>query len=195
MSYLIRILVRDGRTRQSLLWLLLLSIVIALTGFISQPPLSNTSNQTAERFPCESCACGCPSAEHCWDRCCCHTDQEKLQWARENGVTPPQFLVDRVANACDTAPAKTSCCHCSHRDRNNAVSKTTKPTVATGSKTLIFWKAAECRGLTYIWSLLAAAYVSPMHRVILTEPLLIDRLGSFDETAISMRTPPEPPVP
>lgn len=57
-----------------------------------------------ERFPCEKCACGCRSAAHCWDKCCCFTDQEKLDWAKKNQVQPPQFLVARVAESKKTKP-------------------------------------------------------------------------------------------
>ncbi len=55
------------------------------------------SKEVKERFPCEDCPCGCPTAQFCWDQCCCHTDEEKLAWAHENGIESPIFLLDRVA--------------------------------------------------------------------------------------------------
>jgi hypothetical protein len=42
-----------------------------------------------ERYPCEGCACGCGSAHECWSSCCCHTEQERIQWAIDRGVEPP----------------------------------------------------------------------------------------------------------
>lgn len=61
-------------------------------------PLPNLRpKDLTERFPCERCACGCKSAAHCWDKCCCFTDEEKLDWAEKNRVQAPKFLADRVA--------------------------------------------------------------------------------------------------
>lgn len=51
------------------------------------------------RFPCENHPCGCSTAQHCWDHCCCYSDEEKLRWAAANGVTPPAFLVRRAGVA------------------------------------------------------------------------------------------------
>ena len=51
-----------------------------------------------QRFPCEAKPCGCDSAAKCWEKCCCHTDEQKIAWAEKNGVEPPSFLVERVAN-------------------------------------------------------------------------------------------------
>ncbi|WDQ14617.1 hypothetical protein [Rhodopirellula sp. P2] len=59
-------------------------------------PLTAPRPEKVGRFPCEACPCGCSSADYCWDKCCCHSDFEKLQWAAENNVTPPAFLVARV---------------------------------------------------------------------------------------------------
>lgn len=59
-------------------------------------PLTAPRPEITGRFPCESCSCGCSTAAYCWDKCCCHTDEEKLAWAAEHDVTPPEFLVARV---------------------------------------------------------------------------------------------------
>lgn len=59
----------------------------------------NSSGASSDRFPCENSSCGCSSAQHCWDRCCCNSDQDKLDWAAKHGVTPPKFLVRRIASA------------------------------------------------------------------------------------------------
>ncbi len=44
------------------------------------------------RFPCESCGCGCATADECWSNCCCHTEHERLVWAIREGVLPPASL-------------------------------------------------------------------------------------------------------
>ncbi len=75
--------------------LLLVHVFLSLGISIPVPKTKVTS----ERFPCENRPCGCFSAAHCWDKCCCHTDEEKLAWAEKNGVKPPDFLVKRVAKS------------------------------------------------------------------------------------------------
>jgi hypothetical protein len=44
-------------------------------------------------FPCQDCPCGCTDAETCWRDCCCYTNQQKVAWARKNGVAIPAFVV------------------------------------------------------------------------------------------------------
>src|SRR5690606_34522748 len=53
-------------------------------------------------------------------------DREKLEWAREHGVVPPEFLVRRVALAeratdiaasCSEESTTRSCCQSKHADR------------------------------------------------------------------------------
>lgn len=53
----------------------------------------------AERFPCEACPCGCGTAEHCWNDCCCHTPTQRLAWARKEGVRPPESALDSAEQA------------------------------------------------------------------------------------------------
>jgi len=51
-----------------------------------------TLHNANERYPCEGCGCGCTSAEHCWNHCCCTTAAERLAWAHANGVAVPPSL-------------------------------------------------------------------------------------------------------
>jgi len=100
---------RPSRRRRMAVSLLLLAVLsCGLIGIPAARPVT----VHGERHPCEGCACGCPSAEFCWDRCCCHTDKEKLRWAAANHVTPPAFLVQRVAEKSKAGPrlGPASCC-------------------------------------------------------------------------------------
>lgn len=56
-------------------------------------PVSSGSRQSDERYPCESCACGCNSAEYCWRSCCCHTLEERITWAERHHLRPPRFAI------------------------------------------------------------------------------------------------------
>ncbi|QDT66545.1 hypothetical protein [Calycomorphotria hydatis] len=44
-------------------------------------------------FPCQSHNCGCRTAGQCWNKCCCYTPQQRLAWARVNGIEPPIIVV------------------------------------------------------------------------------------------------------
>ena len=69
-------------------------------------------------FPCQANSCGCQNAAECWTSCRCHSDAEKIVWAKANQVTPPKwFVADLSEPACDSAEPSTtgnatSCCHC-----------------------------------------------------------------------------------
>ncbi|MCA9237178.1 MAG: hypothetical protein KDA44_17010 [Planctomycetales bacterium] len=62
--------------------------VVAL-GVPLPAPRRAAPGAAGERFPCENCPCGCGTAEHCWQDCCCHTLPERLAWAEREGVRPP----------------------------------------------------------------------------------------------------------
>lgn len=113
-------------------------------------PIPSGRKQSGERFPCEGSLCGCNDAAACWDHCCCHTNQERLRWAAENGVTPPAFVVAAAkregetghphacceaskANSCCESPAKHDCCE-------------TEPAKPLRVVSLV--SALKCRGLT-----------------------------------------------
>ncbi len=201
--FLVQILIRDGKPKQSLLWLLLLVVVFALTGVVVVPRQGTPPGRQTERFPCENCPCGCSTAEFCWDQCCCHTDREKLQWAERNGVSPPDFLIARVARSSDSVAqsAKPSCCHCGSKPERTC--HTASSDDATGRKSvdskgpvaIVIWKAAECRGIKCLWTLLAAVYVSPAYRFDGFDPPCLGWITLADQRAMLLVNCPEPPVP
>ncbi|WP_146389721.1 hypothetical protein [Allorhodopirellula solitaria] len=86
---------RSGPLRQPISILLLAVVACSIVGL----PLTAPTAAKHGRFPCEDCPCGCSTAAFCWDKCCCHSDAEKLEWAAENDVTPPAFLVARASAA------------------------------------------------------------------------------------------------
>ena len=79
-------------------------------------------------FPCQSSGCGCCDAVQCWSSCGCHTDAEKIAWAKANSVQPPKwFLEDLKTKAAKTTEADSTCggcCCCKSK------SKPTTPEVA-----------------------------------------------------------------
>ena len=84
----------DRRVRRPIGMLLLACMVILFAG-VPLPVIRQ--KLISSPFPCQDSPCGCNTAAQCWDKCCCHSDSAKLAWAERNGVTPPTFLVKRVA--------------------------------------------------------------------------------------------------
>jgi hypothetical protein len=52
-----------------------------------------TGKSAGQPYPCMNHRCGCQSAEECWRNCCCMTLEERLIWARENHVIPPDYAL------------------------------------------------------------------------------------------------------
>ena len=63
-------------------------------------------------FPCQSMGCGCQNAKQCWADCCCHSDQQKVEWAKANNVNPPAWFV-ALASAGGTESESCGSCCCS----------------------------------------------------------------------------------
>jgi hypothetical protein len=135
-------------------------------------PTPSAAISGGKPFPCQHHHCGCKSADQCWRSCCCMSMQEKLVWARENGVEPPDFVVAAVANELDEHPAH-SCCDkgkhneggcCSARSRlatpsccakhASSTSKCEAPqsnSEESGFNWVLGMHAQKCRGLALIW--------------------------------------------
>lgn len=74
-------------------------------------PVATTPKDRSRPFPCRDRACGCRSAEECWQGCCCFTDREKLAWAAANDVVAPDYVVAAAAQEAVAATEHVrSCC-------------------------------------------------------------------------------------
>lgn len=111
-----------------------------------------------ERFPCENCPCGCATAEHCWRNCCCFTPEQRLQWARQNGVPVPAFV--QAAARSGEGPRAARCPHCVAAPPKavpGAPLRTGAP-VARSAPPNAGWsivQAQRCRGFVEHWQVLA----------------------------------------
>lgn len=79
-------------SRQRLLACLLLGVYAVTAAGIPLPTAGGLSTN-GELFPCSSCGCGCATAEQCWRSCCCHTLAERMAWAHEHNVRPPEYAI------------------------------------------------------------------------------------------------------
>jgi|HubBroStandDraft_2_1064218.scaffolds.fasta_scaffold82505_2 hypothetical protein len=69
---------------------LLLGLLLGIAGV---PVITVAKKDRSRPFPCQNRPCGCASADECWHHCCCLNNRQKVAWARENGVTPPDFVM------------------------------------------------------------------------------------------------------
>jgi hypothetical protein len=76
----------------------LIAAYVVVAAGIPLPTVSRPA-KSGELFPCATSGCSCDSAEKCWRSCCCHTLAERLAWADQNGVTPPDFALAEAAKA------------------------------------------------------------------------------------------------
>jgi hypothetical protein len=128
----------------------------------------------SQPFPCMNSPCGCKDAEQCWRHCCCHTLAERLEWARENHVQPPDFVLAEAKaqgidwhaepqrdccadHDCCAEHDKTCCCHAraakaEPRD-SDADHETDGPHDQDRSSApgVVLIKALECQGIASNW--------------------------------------------
>lgn len=81
-----------------------------LVASVGYPLWSGEGKDLSKPFPCMHRACGCRSAEQCWRGCCCFSNRQKLAWARENKVTPPDYVAAAAARESEARPTGRSCC-------------------------------------------------------------------------------------
>jgi hypothetical protein len=93
---------------------LLLGLLLGIAGV---PVVTVTKKDRSRPYPCQNHSCGCASADECWHHCCCLNNQQKLAWARENGVTPPDFVI--AAAAREQAEAVAASDHDEHGDHTH----------------------------------------------------------------------------
>jgi len=86
------------RRRGIVRWVVGVSILGYLGALIGYPVAGRVAaRHGAAAFPCQDHACGCSSAEQCWGGCCCFTPRQKLDWAHEHGVAPPDAVLAQLA--------------------------------------------------------------------------------------------------
>lgn len=124
----------DFRLRDVIVVLTLVSHLMITLGFPLPAP-SRKSKDASQPFPCQSRPCGCLTADQCWKGdCCCFTIEEKLAWAEENGVEPPDHVRPLVESrkSRPSPPKKKSCC--SEAEPTSEPSVSAPPTCCTKQK-------------------------------------------------------------
>jgi hypothetical protein len=188
--------------RRPFVWLLIVQQFWAGSGVsLSCPP---TAAGLRQRYPCEQCGCGCLSAMQCWTRCSCFTYEEKVAWAKENGVAVPEYAV-AAAKQEATAPRRPPCPHghghCplqaggpSHVD-HVALHREHKREKARSPRGVSWTGALRCHGLTQQWQAVTGSWPGDRHvecRLVLL-PCGLANAQPFPAYLFSPTPPPTPP--
>jgi len=72
--------------------LILAAFVVSHIGF---PTIDLWPSDSGGSYPCDGHNCGCRSADHCWNHCCCMSRNDRLAWAAAHDVTPPVGLLEQ----------------------------------------------------------------------------------------------------
>lgn len=160
-----RIRTSSRLTRQTLALVCMLLLVLMITGL--PVPLTNGKDRSTP-FICMESRCGCMTAEQCWKHCCCHTNEEKLAWARKHNQPVPDYVVQadvQLSGKCESCEQEfrhDTCCEVENDSSNSSccehqnTSKSSKPPKSL--KWIIMIHAHQCQGHDG-WSLLANAIV------------------------------------
>ncbi|HET6327772.1 MAG TPA: hypothetical protein VFG04_24020 [Planctomycetaceae bacterium] len=76
--------------RKAVALFLLVGVLLEIGGV---PVVRVVRKDRSRPYPCQDHPCGCASADECWHHCCCLNNKQKLVWASEHGVTPPDFVI------------------------------------------------------------------------------------------------------
>ena len=79
--------------------------------FISLKSEQASTKDLSTPFPCQNTACGCRTAEQCWTSCCCNSPEQRLAWAKRNGVEPPSYAVLATSKS-ETGKSRACCSNC-----------------------------------------------------------------------------------
>lgn len=101
----------------------MLLVVFSLLAVGVPLPMPSRGKDRSRPFICMDSPCGCRDAEQCWRECCCHSQAEKLAWARRHNIIPPAFVIAaaqkeiKFSLAKKTESSHKSCCQ-SHSQKS-----------------------------------------------------------------------------
>jgi len=209
-----QLLLGRSHHRRSLSAALVATYILTATGM---PLPSGGHTHSDELYPCSECACGCATADQCWQSCCCHTLAERFTWAREHGVRPPEYAIAQAqAAGLDLAwlgspkplpaccAAKSTCCQkksatccaqsaascCSHSDQlSEAKPSSSKP------NHFVAWRALACHGQSMNWLAAVPTLIVVHPDVSHTLPVVAWLGPAHSESAETGFSSPEVPPP
>jgi hypothetical protein len=169
--------------------------VALLAASLGVPVLIEPERDISRPFPCMHHRCGCGSAEACWHGCCCMTLAQKLAWAKEHGVTPPDYALAQTEHGeHDAVDAPRSCGSCSRREGCELVVAKQK-TAGRNVGLVLSEDFRRCNGLASLWLTIGHALpprVETSAARYQPAPVgwLVETSQSAESLALSPATPP-----
>jgi hypothetical protein len=126
-------------------WSTMALYLLVASGFPLRLP-DTSEKDLSTPFPCMNCPCGCRNAEQCWRSCCCHTLAERLAWAHENHVQPPDYVLAEARaqgiDVCEYSAETHACCCCCAKMKARSVRH---------DNSVVLIQALRCSGLGGDW--------------------------------------------
>ncbi|MFO0938964.1 MAG: hypothetical protein U0798_20870 [Gemmataceae bacterium] len=180
--------------------MLLVSLIcvylLASTGFPIPSHRASASKDLSRPFPCMNNPCGCQTYEECWaGDCCCSTLAEKLAWARENHIIPPESATRLALLSCDQNDPE--CQNCAAKSSNKTCCEKTEHKADNQRfKMVIGLFAQKCKGQTAAGlGLLPVSVQPPQPFAIVLETLSSGRISLLNHLPTARVVPPDAPPP
>ena len=146
-------------------------------------------------FPCQFNGCGCKDAVQCWSSCGCHSDAEKIAWAKANSVQPPDwFLEDLKTKPAEEAATSScgGCCCCCEKTKQAPAEVSREEDDSTVVVYLNLKQRRKCCG-QYDVDMATWYFVAPADRPL--PPISITPLCPIDDPSplAVIHLPPTPP--
>ncbi|MDA0833827.1 MAG: hypothetical protein O2955_09745 [Planctomycetota bacterium] len=194
----------------------LCAIAALLVGIVplpldSSPPVAK---DTSKPFPCQNHRCGCRSADQCWKKCCCFTNQQKLAWAKKHRVALPEFVIAAANREQTSETTSPPLCHSQAKQtcqsgKSGHRAKGVSPSVSHASESpanrltdaqedvtfVVGLLAQRCRGESTFWNSLPWTILPPAMTISARPEKPIDTwsLTSDESVDVSQRPPVPPP--
>ncbi len=156
--------------RPLVVWHCLIALSLGTVGVpvIVWKPIAGKPSEAEGAYPCRGHACGCDSSKSFWKSCCCYTPQQRLDWAKSNGITPPNWFLEQhavVSQSMVTERSETKRACCSGEHASEPVVVPEAATQASSEDWSIGYAIGDltrkCRGLSPLRSILSAAVCVP----------------------------------
>ena len=164
-----------------------------LVASLGVPVFIEPQRDTSQPYPCMHHRCGCGSAEACWRGCCCMTTAQKLAWAKEHGVTPPEYAIARAELQKVDEPGRSaaggSCC------QHGGCEATSETTADLHVGLVLTEDLRRCNGLASLWLTMGNALPPKLEtNVPRYQPAVVAWLAETSQSAespsLSLATPP-----
>lgn len=131
--------------------------ILVLAGFVAShlglPTIEPAQHLASGKYPCQGHQCGCMSAEHCWQHCCCMSLEDRLAWAERNDVTPPDGIALTGDHSFVQEHPKSCCADLVANE--SVLAKPSDAKAAPRFQWMLTIEAMKCRGQSFYWMVVA----------------------------------------